>query len=131
MNKYKNELIVFSLLVILLFSILYKNNSYRNIEEGYLNAKKETAQIKEAKILRDRWGSKKISLKIDKMKNPVQQSKITWVKKRNKLSTKYKGLSIKEVNKVLTSILNSPIQIKTLRVIRKNSIYNIDLEGKW
>jgi urease accessory protein UreH len=129
--RYKNELILFGAIIFLLGSYLHKSNIVQDIRENSIKSKQEYAEIIKTYNLQKIWSNKIIAKKIERLKNIVSSSKITWTQKGNKLTAKYKALSKDELNKVLNKLLNLPVQIKVIDIKRNSKVYDMELQCKW
>jgi len=130
-KRYQNELIVILSLLVLIVGITYK---HREISSGASSASKvkhTTAEFKELLTLKKRWLDKETSKKILKLQQAVPKSKIKWSKKGKKLAAKYTSLTSGELNKVITALLNLPVQIQLLEIKTDHDLYDLEIKCKW
>ena len=130
-NRYRNELIVILALFLFLSAILYKNSKVSTHIENKSSTKSEVREFKEIIPYKKRWADKNIVKKVDKLKNMLPASKVTWTKKGKKLTASFKGLTSKELNKLITGILNLAIQIELLEIKNNQSDYDVEFKCKW
>ena len=130
-KRYQNELIVVISLLLLVISLVYKNAKHASSIENQTSTKYAVHEFKEIIAHKKRWADKNIAKKLDKLKNTVPVSKLTWKKKGKKLTASFKGLTSKELNKVVTTILNLAIQIEVLEVKDVQSSYDVEFKCKW
>lgn len=130
-KRYQNELIVAFSLLLLVMALLYKNTAVSSAKESMNMGKQEVSEFKELLVLKKRWLDKKTSKKVDKLEKLVPASKLIWKKKRKKLTASYKGLEAKELDKVITKILNLPVQIELLEISNSNGSYTMEFKCKW
>ena len=130
-KRYQNELIVAVSVILLLSALVYKNVQVSSSIENMTSTKYAVREFKEIIAHKKRWADKKIHKKIDKLQSIVPVSKLTWNKKGKKLSAKFESLTSKELNKVITSILNLAIQIQSLEVKTNQKNYDVEFKCKW
>ena len=99
--------------------------------ENQKETKYAAREFKELISLKKRWADKKMSKKADKLQKFTTAEKIKWNKKGKKLSVSYKGLTSKELNKILTTILNIAVQIEKLDIKNNLTSYDLELKCKW
>jgi len=88
-------------------------------------------ELKEVVALEKIWGDKGIQKKVDSLQKVISASKVTWTKRQNKITASYKGLNSKELNKLTTKILNTPVVITLLDIATSGSNYNMEFKCKW
>jgi type II secretory pathway pseudopilin PulG len=125
---YKNELIVAISLVLMLSTLLYKNNQISSRAQEMSNLKHTVTELRELISLQKIWANKKISKKVDKLEKIVPSSKVKWSKKGKKLTASYKDLDPKELNKLITNILSMAVQIQELKINRNDSSYDVEFK---
>jgi len=130
-KQYKNELIVAMSLLLLIVALGYKNAQLSARTENIFNMKHSVSEFQELIVLKKRWGDKKISTRVDKLKKIVPASKLKWQKKTKKVTASYQGISAKELNKVITTILNLAVQIDLLEIKNNNGSYTVEFKCKW
>jgi len=130
-KRYQNELIVGFAFLLLLISMGYKSMQTSARTEMAESMQSSVSEFKELLVLQKRWGNKQTSKKVDKLRTLAPAAKVVWQKKGKKLSVSYKGLNAKELNKVVTSILNLPVQLDHISLVNQNGKYNLELKCKW
>lgn len=130
-KRYQNELMVGLAFLLLLIALGYKSIQTSARTEMANSIQASVAEFQELVALKKRWGDKRTSKKVDKLKTLASASKVQWQKKGKKLSVTYKGLDAKELNKVVTSILNLAIQLDKLEIMNQNGNYDLELKCKW
>ncbi len=130
-KRYRNELIVTLSLLLLLAALGYKRMAASSSVENETNTKYAVREFQELISLKKRWADKQISKKVDKLQKVIPQTKVKWQKKGKKLTASYKSLTSKELNKVITTILNIAVQIEILEIKNNNSSYDVEFKCKW
>ena len=130
-ERYRNELMVLLSLLLLIFALLYKSNQTSNSIENRTVTKYAVQEFKQIIAHKKQWADKNIVKKLDKLKKVVPESKVQWKKKGKTLTSQFKGLSAKELNKVVTTILNLAVQIQVLKVKENHSSYDVEFKCKW
>lgn len=130
-KRYQNELIVLFAFVLMFIAYTYKNTQSAAVAEQRAGANYSMAEIKEVIALRKIWSDKKMTQKIAKLKMMIPASKVTWSSKNKKLTASYKGLTAKEINKLVTKILNLAVEIQKLQVKNIASSYDVEFKCKW
>lgn len=130
-KRYRNELIVTLSLLLLLAALGYKRMAVSSSVENETNTKYVVREFQELISLKKRWADKQISKKVDKLQKVIPQTKVKWQKKGKKLTASYKSLTSKELNKVITTILNIAVQIEFLEIKNNNSSYDVEFKCKW
>ena len=130
-KRYRNELIVALSLLLLLSALGYKRMAVSSSIENKTDTKYAVREFQELISLKKRWADKALSKKVDKLQKLVPDSKVKWQKKGKKLSVSYKDLTSKELNKVITTILNIAVQIELLEIKNNNSSYDVEFKCKW
>ena len=128
---YRNELIVAVSLLLMLSGLLYKNTQISSGAQEMLSNKHTVREFRELIALQKTWANKNTSKKVDKLGKVVPASKVKWSKKGKKLNAVYKGLDSKELNKLITTILSTAVQIQELKINRKSSSYDVEFKCKW
>jgi glutathionyl-hydroquinone reductase len=129
-KRYKNELILIASIIFMLISYGYKNSIEKDAQNGFDNAQKEYSEIVKADKLYSIWANKHITTKIKVLQNIVPLSKVEWNQKGKKLFVKYHKLNAQELNKVLNKLLNLPVQIEDMNIVRKDKVYNLEFKCK-
>jgi len=130
-KRYQNELIVLGAFLIMLFAYMYKYNHTQAQVTGATKSQQSINALKEAVGLKKIWADKNINKKITVLKTIVPSSKVKWIKKKQKITASYKGLSASELNKLTGKILNLPIEISLLTMNKVGTVYNVELKCKW
>ena len=130
-KRYQNELIVLFAFVFMFAAYAYKNTQISSLAEQRAGANYSMVEIKEVIALRKIWSDKKMTQKIVKLKMLIPASKVTWRSKNKKLTASYRGLTAKEINKLVTKILNLAVEIQKLQVKNTASSYDVEFKCKW
>lgn len=130
-KRYKNEIIVALSILLLISGLTYKNVQSSSSVENQKETKYAAREFKELISLKKRWADKKMSKKVDKLQKFTVPQNMKWNKKGKKLSVSYTGLTSKELNKVLTTILNLAVQIEKLNIKNNLTSYDLELKCKW
>ncbi len=131
LKRYQNELIVAFSVLLLLVAFAYKSAAFSSSTESLSMGKQELSEFKELLVFKKRWLDKKTSKKVDKLEKLVPASKVIWKKKGKKLTASYKDLDPKELNKLITSILNMTVQIQVLEIRNNDGSYSVEFKCKW
>jgi hypothetical protein len=115
----------------MLSGLFYKNKQISSRSEEMLSNKHTLKEFRELIALQKTWANKNISKKVDKLKRIIPPSKVKWSKKGKKLTASYKDIDPKELNKLITSILNLAVQIQELIISRNNTSYAVEFKCKW
>lgn len=130
-KRYRNELMVGISLLLLLAGIGYKQMQTSARVDMAKSIQASVSEFQELVALKKRWGDKRTTAKVEKLKTLVPASKVQWQKKGKKLTVSYKGLDSKELNKVVTTLLNLAVQIDHLQIVEQNGNYDLELKCKW
>jgi len=130
-KRYINEILVALSLLLLIGAYFYKNHQVSTQTEQVTEVKRSLSELKEVVALKKIWGDKKIGKKVESLKTIVPASKVKWSKKQNKITATYKNLSPNELNKLITKILNTPVVIRLLDIIKIDETYNVEFKCKW
>ena len=130
-KSYRNELVVALSLALMLSGLFYKNKQISSRSEEMLSNKHTLKEFRELIALQKTWANKNISKKVDKLKRIIPPSKVKWSRKGKKLAASYKDINPKELNKLITSILNLAVQIQELTISRNNASYTVEFKCKW
>jgi len=130
-KRYQNELIVLSALLFLFMGYVYKHTQISSQKESMVESKLALEEIKEVIALKKIWSNKKTTQKVAKLKTLIPENKMKWRKKSKKVTASYKGLSDKELNTLVTKILNLPIEIKKLHIKNVASSYDVEFKCQW
>jgi len=130
-KRYQNELIVAFSILLLILALAYKSTAFSSSAENISMGKQEVSEFKKLLVFKKRWLDKKTSKRVDKLEKLVPASKVIWKKKGKKLTARYKDLTPKELNKLITSILNMAVQIQVLEISNNNGSYTVEFKCKW
>lgn len=130
-KRYQNELIVLAAFVLMFGGYLYKQVQSSSQEAYAVGTKYAVAELKEVIALRKIWSDKKIPQKVANLEKIISPSKVKWSNKSKKLTAVYSGLTDDELNKLVTKILNLPVEIKKLNIQKTNSSYHVEFKCKW
>jgi len=130
-KRYQNELMVLLALIVMSGALLYKNGQISSHVQKEVALKHSITELREIIALKKVWADKKISKKVDKLKAVIPQSKVKWSKKRKRVTALYKGLSAKELNKLISKILNLPVEIRELNIEKEDKTYHVEFKCKW
>jgi len=131
LKAYKNELIVGISFLLLVVAFSYKHIQVSNYKNASSGTAMELRELREVIALKKIWGDKKIGKKIEKLQSLVSSSKVTWHKEGKKLNVSFKGLNAQEFNRLISKIMNLPVEIKTLQVRNEGSVYHVEFKCKW
>jgi len=131
LRPYRYELIVGISFFLMLITFFYKNAQVSSQEEQLFAIKQEVRDFKEIIALKRVWSDKGLSKKIDKLQSIVPVSKVTWNKKGKKLTARYKGVTAKELNKLMTKMMSLAVQIIELDITKSGENYNLECKCKW
>ena len=130
-QRYRNELIVAAALLFALTALFYKHAKRNEMAQANQQMAKEFALLQETVSLKKIWADKQIGKKVDGLKTLVAPSKMEWRKQGRKLQVKLHDLSASEVNKVVTRLLNIPVQVQRLKAEKTGSSYSMEIACKW
>ncbi len=131
LKKYQNELIALLALLLMVTVFFYKNAQVSSGAKQASELKQSVNEFKEIVTLKRIWADKKISKKLDKLKELIPVSKVKWSKKGKKLTATYTGLNASELNKLTTKIMNLAVQIQLLDIKKSGSSYTMEFKCKW
>lgn len=131
LKRYQNELAVLLAFLLMLGALFYKNGQISSQTDDVLSTKQAVSDFREIIILKKIWADKKTSQKVEKLKELIPASKVTWSKKSKKVTAVYEGLTSKELNKLISKILNLAIVIRELNIKKTASTYHVEFKCKW
>jgi len=131
LKKYQNELIALLTLLLMVTALFYKSVQVSSGAKQAAEREQLVNEFKEIVTLKRVWADKKISKKLDKLKELTPASKVKWSKKGKKLTATYTGLSASELNKLTTKIMNLAVQIELLDIQKNGSSYTMEFKCKW
>jgi len=130
-KAYKHELLVALSLLVMFMAFGYKTNKVSQDKGASSLNGISLYELEKIVALKKVWGNAKISKKVDKLKTLVAPSKVKWRKKSKKLVATFSDLEERELNKVVSSILNLAVEIQKLEVQREKTTYKVELTCKW
>ena len=130
-KRYQNELIALVAFVLMLGAYGYKMGHISSQAETIAGAKHSVGEIKEVIALQKIWADKKTGKKVEKLQALIPASKVQWSNKNKKVTARYKSLTATELNKLVTKILNLPVEIQKLKIQKIASSYDVEFKCKW
>lgn len=130
-KKYQNELIVLLAFIFMFMGYVYKHSQISSQKESMVESKLALEEIKAVIALKKIWSDKKITQKVGKLKTLISEDKVRWSKKSKKVTASYKGLNDKELNTLVTKILNLPVAIKKLHIKKVAASYDVEFKCQW
>jgi len=131
LKAYKNEILIGLALLLLLISLLYKQGKVSATNGDAGSSTSSLQELKEVIALKKVWGDKKITKKVEKLKNILSPSKIKWSRKGKKLTASFKNMSAQELNRLVVKIMNLAVEIQKLEVHQSGTSYQVELKCKW
>lgn len=131
LKSYKNELIIGFAVLLFIIAFSYKNIKVSNQNSASSSIASSLQELKEVIELQKIWGDKKITKKIEKLKNLIPSSKTKWQRKGKKLSASFSDINAAQLNKLVTKIMNLAVEIEKLDVQKTASSYNVEFKCKW
>lgn len=130
-KRYQNELMVLAAFTVMLLTIFYKSGQISSQAEEVVNSEKAIAQFKEVAALKRVWVDKRTSNKVEKLKLMVDASKVEWTKKGKSLTAVYQTLNSKELNRLVSTVMNLGVEIKEIDIKKEETTYKVTLKCKW
>jgi hypothetical protein len=130
-KRYQNELIALIAFVFMLAAYGYKTAQVSSQAQSIAAAKHSVSEIQEIVSLKKIWADTKTSKKVEKLQTLVPASKIKWSNKNKKVTASYKNLTARELNTLVTKILNVPVEIQKLKIQKVASSYDVEFKCKW
>jgi len=118
-------------LIVMSGALLYKNGQISSQVQKEVALKHSITELREIIALKKVWADKKISTRVDKLKAVIPESKLKWSKKGRRITAIYEGLSAKELNKLISKILNLPVEIRELNIEKEDKTYHVEFKCKW
>ena len=115
-KRYQNELIALIAFVFMFAAYGYKTVQVSSQAQSIAAAKHSVEEIQEVISLKKIWADKKTSKKVEKLQTLVPDSKVKWSNKNKKVTASYKNLTARELNTLVTKILNVPVEIQKLKI---------------
>ena len=130
-RRYQNELIALAAFILMLIGYGYKSAQISSQAEMMTEVTHSMGEIREVVALQKIWSDKRTSKKVEQLHTLVPQAKVQWSNKSKKVTASYKDLTARELNKLTTKILNLPVEIQTLNIVKKASSYDVEFKCKW
>ena len=132
-KRFKNELIILLLLLLVGFSFFYKFSAQKSVALEKEKIEKSIREISKVVELKTFWNSKKAKKDADKFKTVVAKSKVKRFEKRSaKLVASYQDLSVKELNKISKKLLITHFRITKLNIQESSKDrFNMEFTCKW
>ncbi len=131
-KRYQNELIVLIALLLMLTAYFYKHNQAKRVDETKKEVSLSLGELGEIIALKNQWGDPELSNKIKKIEKSVDKKNIkSFTIKNKKLTASLSGLSSKEMNKIITILENTAVQIINLKVTNIEGEYSMEFKCKW
>ena len=130
-KRYQNELIALMAFVLMFGGYVYKNTQVSSQLKTMNAASYSVGEVKEVIALKKIWSDKKTTKKVDKLQTLIPADKVKWGNKNKKVTATYKGLTASELNKLVTKILNLPIEIQKLKIEKLATSYDVEFKCKW
>ena len=130
-KRYQNELIALVAFIFMLVAYGYKTAQVSSQAQSIAEAKHSVAEIQEVVSLKKIWTDTKTGKKVEKLQTLVPASKIKWSNQNKKVTASYKNLTARELNTLVTKILNVPVEIQKLKIQKVASSYDVEFKCKW
>jgi len=130
-RMYQNEAIVVVALLLMLIGYGYKNTQMTSAQMAVAKSALILQTLKEGIALKKIWADSSITQKLNRVNNSVPASKTSWQKRGKKLKVSFKSLSDKELNTLVTKLLNTPVVIKDFEIEKKESGYDMEFQCQW
>ena len=131
-EQYKFEIVLISSFLLMIMTFIYKSTSYSTMQSDTIENKIENQEINRVIALKELWGDKKLTKKVNSIKQGVSQAKIKEFKNRSKkLKASFQDLSINELNTIIKKVTNLAISVIKLDIKYKNEKYRLELKCKW
>jgi len=131
LQRYKNEMIVILAIFFALITLMYKQTQHTKYLEEYRSVNDEIVILKEVSALKKIWADKGVLSRVKTLQKTLPQTKGKWVQKGKELTGTFKDLSPSELNKLLTKLLNTPVQIMHLQIKKQKENYSMEIKCKW
>lgn len=131
LKVYKNEFIALMAFFIMLVAFSYKQSQISGQMSSAVKGSQVLYELKEVISLKKVWTDKRITKKVDVLKTLLSPSKVVWNKKSKSLTARFSSLSPHELNKIVTKVLNLPLQIEKLKIQKSDLSYSVELKCKW
>lgn len=131
LKRYRNELIALLAFFLMIGALLYKNAQRSSQAEEATSSMHEISEFKEIVALRKVWADKKISKKVENLKELLPESKVKWSNKGKEITAVYDELNSKELNNLISKILSLAVVIIQLDIKKSGSVYHVEFKCKW
>ena len=112
-------------------AFVFKHTRHTQMAQKNQRMAQEVTVLHETASLKKIWGDKRIANKLESIHSALPASKVTWKKRGRKLTATLVNLQPQEVNRIVSKILNVPIQIEQLKVLKEGDTYKVELRCKW
>ena len=131
-EQYKFEIVLISSFLLMIMTFIYKSTSYSTMQSDTIESKIENQEINRVIALKELWGDKKLTKKVNSIKQGVSQAKIKEFKNRSKkLKASFQDLSINELNTIIKKVTNLAISVIKLDIKYRDEKYRLELKCKW
>jgi len=130
-KHYRNELILGAAIFLFLAALLFKYERKTEVLSSQKQTQKELAQLRDLEAMKNVWGDKKISKKVQRLQAIVPKNKVKWHKEAKKLTASFSNLSGRELNSAVNRILNLPVEIEQLDIDKSGGSYRLECKCKW
>ena len=130
-KKYQNELIVLAAFLLMVTGYGYKSAQVSAQADMMTEAKRSAGEIKEVVALQKIWSDTKTGKKVEQLHTVAPQTKVKWSNKSKKVTATYTDLTARELNQLITKILNTAVEIQRLDIVKKASSYDVEFKCKW
>jgi len=128
---YQNEIIIAVAFIVMLFGALYKQSVINGQIQKKNTTQSEMIEIQKAVNLKELWASTDTDKSILKLKSLLPDSKVEWKQKGKKLEARFSSLTSNELNRLVSTVLSSAIEIKTFEILHEETYYQVRLGCKW
>ncbi|SHO81008.1 hypothetical protein MNB_SV-15-60 [hydrothermal vent metagenome] len=131
-EEYKFEIILASSFLLMIMTFIYKSTSYATMQTSTIERRVDNQEISRVIALKELWGDKKLTKKVDSIKQGIAQTKIKEFRNSSKkLRALFQDLSINELNRVVKKVTNLAISIVKFNIKNSNGKYRVELRCKW
>lgn len=131
-KRYQNELIVVIAFLLMLTAYFYKQSQANRLDQTKQEVSASIDEIANIIALKNQWGDPKLSTKIKKVKENIDEKNIkAFTIKNKKLTASFSDLDSKEMNKIIIKLENIAVQIIKLKVTSSEEKYNMEIKCKW
>ncbi|MCB4747467.1 MAG: hypothetical protein LGB54_02565 [Sulfurovum sp.] len=130
-KRYQNELIVSVAFVFALSMFIYKLSHHAIKAEASQKVAKEFISLQETVSLKKIWVDKRIDNRLKRIQGMLPRNKVLWSQKGKRLIATFNTLTGKEVNRVMTKLLNIAVQLESLNITKNGEYYKMEIRCKW